>query len=151
MLHIVTLLALAKGAPSELRDIKQTLATLQTEPEPPRSGFARTAFVHWIDDDGDGCDARQNVLLRDSQSRIDRAAAAIRRHCGKQATFSPEGPWKCAYSSAIITASLQVDVDHLIPLAEAWDSGANKWTPRNVGLLRMTSRIQKRCKWHLGP
>ena len=105
------------------------LARLIVEREPPRVGYVRGAFPHWHDDDGDGCNARQHVILRDSGSAHDRAPFATKRNplcAGKQ--FSPAGPWACAYTGKIISSASEVDVDHLVPLAEAWDSGADSWS-----------------------
>jgi hypothetical protein len=39
------------------------------------------------------------------------------------------GKWISAYDGKTITNASQLDVDHLVPLAEAWRSGAWKWTP----------------------
>ncbi|CAM5724726.1 hypothetical protein SGLAM104S_10110 [Streptomyces glaucescens] len=38
------------------------------------------------------------------------------------------GSWYSPYDGATWTAASDVDIDHLVPLAEAWDSGADSWT-----------------------
>jgi Protein of unknown function (DUF1524) len=38
------------------------------------------------------------------------------------------GTWESAYDSVTITASSDVGIDHVVPLAEAWRSGASSWT-----------------------
>jgi hypothetical protein len=39
------------------------------------------------------------------------------------------GEWYSAYDNLFISSPGGLDVDHLVPLAEAWDSGASQWTP----------------------
>ncbi|WP_371129724.1 DUF1524 domain-containing protein [Streptomyces sp. 2231.1] len=34
----------------------------------------------------------------------------------------------CAYDGKILTASGQLDIDHIVPLANGWRSGADEWT-----------------------
>lgn len=41
-----------------------------------------------------------------------------------------EGEWVSYYDGRTWFRSSDVDIDHLVPLAEAWDSGASKWTAR---------------------
>ena len=38
------------------------------------------------------------------------------------------GSWYSPYDDATWTAASDLDIDHLVPLAEAWDSGADSWT-----------------------
>jgi hypothetical protein len=37
------------------------------------------------------------------------------------------GKWYSAYDGLTVTNFSALDVDHMVPLAEAWDSGASKW------------------------
>ncbi|MFD6287510.1 HNH endonuclease family protein [Streptomyces sp. NPDC060205] len=39
------------------------------------------------------------------------------------------GEWYSYYDGVTLTAPGGLDIDHLVPLAEAWDSGASAWTP----------------------
>lgn len=38
------------------------------------------------------------------------------------------GSWYSVYDGATWTAASDVDIDHLVPLKEAWVSGARSWT-----------------------
>lgn len=38
------------------------------------------------------------------------------------------GSWDSFYDETEITDARKLDIDHMVPLAEAWDSGASKWT-----------------------
>ncbi|WP_405984265.1 HNH endonuclease family protein [Streptomyces sp. NBC_00872] len=38
------------------------------------------------------------------------------------------GRWYSPYDDVYITDARALDIDHLVPLAEAWDSGASAWT-----------------------
>ena len=92
------------------------LAGLRIAPEDGRSGYSRDLFTHWIDGDGDGCDARQEVLIAES-----RVPVTIGSGC------SVTGEWFSAYDGVTTTDPSTFDVDHVVALAEAWDSGAAGW------------------------
>ena len=103
-----------------LRLAAEVLAELRVAPE-QRSGYDRDLFRHWSDLDGDGCDTRREVLIRDSQV---------------QSTLDPDrtcwvvsGLWYSHYDGEWVDGPSALDIDHLVPLAEAWDSGANSWEP----------------------
>ena len=38
------------------------------------------------------------------------------------------GSWLSAYDAAVVAESSELDIDHLVPLAEAWESGGHEWT-----------------------
>ena len=94
----------------------QLLARLATAPEHP-SGYARALFVHWIDADRDGCSTRNHVLITES-----RTAARIGTGC------SVGGSWRSVYDGATTSNASSFDIDHVVALKEAWDSGAWAWT-----------------------
>jgi hypothetical protein len=83
-----------------------------------RAGYARSAFPHWIDADRDGCNTRNEVLL---------AEAVTTPRVGARCALSG-GRWVSYYDRRTWTDRGRVDVDHLVPLAEAWDSGASRWS-----------------------
>ena len=39
------------------------------------------------------------------------------------------GSWYSVYDSVWVSNSSEVDIDHIVALAEAWRSGANSWSP----------------------
>jgi hypothetical protein len=94
------------------------LALLPIEPE-RRDGYERSLFVLWIDADGDGCNTRREVLLRD---------AVIEPQVGPRCSLSG-GRWVSPYDGLVVTDPAKLQIDHVIPLAEAWDSGASAWSP----------------------
>lgn len=85
-----------------------------------RDGYDRDLFVHWVDKDGDGCDTRYEVLIDE----------AIRTPYVGSGCYLTGGAWKSPYDGVITTNPSDLDIDHLVPLAEAWDSGASKWSPK---------------------
>ena len=83
-----------------------------------REGYRRDLFRLWIDDDGNGCNTRQEVLI---------AEAVVPPRIGSGCRLSG-GQWVSPYDAIVVTNASALDIDHLVPLAEAWDSGASAWT-----------------------
>lgn len=94
------------------------LEQLTIAPEGPRTGYDRGLFDHWIDADGDGCDTRREVLAAESLDAITEGGCSL-----------VEGRWYSAYDGITTNDPSTFDVDHVVALAEAWDSGARAWTP----------------------
>ena len=93
------------------------LEALTVRPE-SRAGYDRDLFDRWVDADGDRCDTRREVLI---------AEAVTRPRVGASCSLSG-GQWYSVYDGATDTGrGSGFDVDHLVPLAEAWDSGAYAW------------------------
>lgn len=82
------------------------------------TGYKRSAFKHWIDVDRNGCNTRAEVLIEE---------AIEKPKIGTKCKLTG-GKWLSAYDGKTITNASQLDVDHMVPLAEAWRSGAWKWT-----------------------
>ena len=82
-------------------------------------GYDRALFEHWRDIDGDGCDSRDQVLKRDSISlpQVDPV------NCNVIA-----GDWISPYDGARWSNPSDIDIDHVVALKEAWDSGAWAWS-----------------------
>ncbi|MFE9658100.1 HNH endonuclease family protein [Micromonospora sp. NPDC006431] len=83
-----------------------------------RTGYNRDLFPHWIDADGNGCNTRNEVLI---------AEATTKPTKGSGCSLSG-GRWYSYYDNAYWTLTSDLDIDHMVPLAEAWDSGARNWT-----------------------
>ena len=83
------------------------------------SGYVRELFPHWKDLDGDSCDTREEVLIRDSLTKV------------QVDPFGCEvvaGDWLSPYDGARWSDKSNIDIDHVVALKEAWDSGAWAWT-----------------------
>jgi hypothetical protein len=92
------------------------LDELTVAAEGPSTGYSREAFPHWSTVAG-ACNTREVVLQRDGTDvRIDGRCAAI------------SGTWYSPYDGATWTQASDVDIDHMVPLSEAWRSGAASWT-----------------------
>ncbi|MDF9867933.1 uncharacterized protein DUF1524 [Streptomyces avidinii] len=84
-----------------------------------RDGYERDSFKHWVDEDGDGCLTRAEVLLEEATTKPEQ---------GERCALIG-GTWMSYYDEVEITDARKLDIDHMVPLAEAWDSGAYDWTP----------------------
>lgn len=84
-----------------------------------RAGYDRDLFgSDWIDADGDCRDTRDEVLAQESREPVGRVCDVTR------------GLWRSYYDGAVWRSSSDVDIDHVVALAEAWDSGARGWSAR---------------------
>lgn len=70
------------------------------------NGYNRDLFPHWIDADSNRCHTRCEVLLREAL---------------------PAGGWLSVYDNVMVHDASDLDIDHVVPLAEAWRSGAADW------------------------
>lgn len=92
------------------------LDELSVKPRGSMTGYSRERFPHWIMIAGE-CDTRETVLKRDGQDvQVDSQCRAV------------WGRWFSPYDGATWTQASDVDVDHFVPLAESWRSGAAQWT-----------------------
>jgi hypothetical protein len=82
-------------------------------------GYKRSLFKHWIDANGNGKDTRAEVLIAESLASV--------RFSSTGKTVST-GKWLSLYDGETWTKASDVDVDHVVALAEAWRSGAWKWS-----------------------
>jgi hypothetical protein len=80
------------------------------------AGYSRDRFPHWSQQ-GNSCDTREFVLKRDGRS------VQANQNC--KAT---SGQWLSRYDNKTVTDAGALDIDHMVPLANAWRSGANSWT-----------------------
>lgn len=80
-------------------------------------GYDRDLFPHW-DYLGNQCDVRDRVLIAEARSGPSTGSAC------------PVGPgrWRSAFDGVTVRNPSQLDIDHMVPLAEAWASGADRWT-----------------------
>lgn len=95
----------------------EVLKTISVQNEYSR-GYRRNLFKHWLDVDGDGCNAREQVLKRDAIGlpQVDPFKC-----------FVVEADWLSPYDGVRTSDRTRVDIDHTVALKEAWDSGAWQW------------------------
>ncbi|MGV0737580.1 HNH endonuclease family protein [Mycobacterium syngnathidarum] len=94
--------------------------------------YRRAAFGESWDDDNsapgghNGCDTRNDILNRDL---VDKTSVAIKRCPAAVATGTLHDP----YTNAVVSfvrgnqTGASVQIDHIVPLALAWDLGARDW------------------------
>jgi hypothetical protein len=88
-------------------------------PPPASSEYKRTDWRHWVDEDDDGQDTRQEALIRDSVDPVTFETVDEER--------VETGRWIGPYGGGVFTDPSDVDVDHMVPLKNAHDSGAWRW------------------------
>ncbi|MFE4257689.1 HNH endonuclease family protein [Streptomyces sp. NPDC056883] len=91
------------------------LAALKVAAPGTMSGYSRDKFTHWAEQ-GDKCDTREVILQRDG--------ANVTRDSQCKAV---SGTWKSLYDEVVVTEASKMDIDHMVPLAEGWRSGAAGW------------------------
>lgn len=111
--------------PGPLRVDRATAALprLATEPPGPMAGYARDEFGYdWLDLDSDGCNSREEILARDMRQEVTSDGCNVESgllndpYTGKRIEFVED-----------INAST-VQIDHVIPLGDAWRMGASTWS-----------------------
>lgn len=105
----------APGIPSAAT-AQNELEELVVAAQGPQTGYSRDKFPHWISQ-GSGCNTREVVLKRDGTNVVqDNDCAAT------------SGTWVSPYDGKTWTAASDLDIDHIVPLSNAWKSGASDWT-----------------------
>lgn len=123
---LVLLLALAVAVPGAATatppnipseaTARSELAALRVAADGSSSGYSRDLFPHWNTVSG-ACNTRETVLKRDGSSVVTDSSCA-----------ATAGSWYSPYDGATWSAASDVDIDHIIPLSNAWRTGASSWT-----------------------
>ncbi|MFB7913201.1 HNH endonuclease family protein [Streptomyces sp. NPDC056061] len=106
----------AMPTPVSASTARSYLSQLTVSSEGSMTGYSRTKFPHWITQSG-ACNTREVVLERDGKNVEQNSSCA-----------AVSGTWYSEYDGATWTAASDLDIDHMVPLAEAWRSGASSWT-----------------------
>jgi Protein of unknown function (DUF1524) len=102
----------------------RVLQSLEVAPPGSMSGYSREEFPHWSDADefgwrglpDDSCDVRDAALIRDGRDvRVGEGCDVI------------SGRWRDPYAGGTYSDPSEIDIDHVVPLANAWRSGASSW------------------------
>ncbi|CAE6460994.1 unnamed protein product [Rhizoctonia solani] len=106
----------ALPTPVNIATAKTYLSQLTVAAESNSPAYARDLFPTWDTISGT-CDTRETVLKRDGTGVLTDSACT-----------STSGTWLSPYDGATWTAASDLDIDHIVPLKEAWVSGARTWT-----------------------
>ena len=117
----------ASGVEQEPGMATAVLETLAVKGRAPKTGYTRAQFgPAWADVDRNGCDTRNDILKRDLTSITYRAKT---RNC-----VIESGTLVDRYSGETINfvkgniSSMEVQIDHVVALSNAWQTGAFKLT-----------------------
>jgi hypothetical protein len=116
---LLSLVAVASATPPGIPSAstaRTQLSSLRVAADGSNTGYSRDLFPHWHTVTG-ACNTREQVLKRDGTNVVvDSSCAAT------------SGRWYSPYDGATWSAASDVDIDHIIPLANAWRTGARSWT-----------------------
>lgn len=122
LLSAIWALAVLGAAPAQAATTsgRALLAKLSVASEAGSSTYDRSYFKHWIDANGDCQNTRAEVLIAETKAAITYSSSS---HCSVT-----RGKWYSYYDGATWTLASDVDIDHMVALKEAWESGARSWT-----------------------
>ncbi|WP_106582975.1 HNH endonuclease family protein [Murinocardiopsis flavida] len=106
----------APPPPPSLDEVRGLLAELEVEDEGSGSDYDRDLFPHWSTVEGN-CNTREHVLKRDGDG------VETGEDC-----YPTAGSWTSVFDDVTVSDPSEISVDHFVPLAEAWRSGADTWT-----------------------
>jgi hypothetical protein len=100
------------------------VAGLTVKGRAPKTGYERKLFGQaWFDADRNGCDTRNDVLRRDLVDR------QMKNWCKVLAGNRSPDPYTGRTIRFVIGGRSEIDVDHVVALADAWQKGAATWPP----------------------
>jgi hypothetical protein len=124
MRRIVLLALLLTSIPTQSASANEPTALavlnqLEVKGRAPKTGYSRAAFTHWSDLNRDGCDSRNEILKRDLTQIIFKTGTRDCKVISGQ-LLDPLSGQTLIFSSSKST----VDIDHLVSLSNAWQTGA---------------------------
>lgn len=107
---------------ADASDAVRLLGTLAVKGRAPMTGYARSRYGEaWVDVDHNGCRTRDDVLARDLTDRRYRDRCVV-----------VAGTLLDPYTHRVLafrkSAAAEVQIDHVVALADAWQKGAQGWT-----------------------
>lgn len=87
--------------------------------------YDRGSWGRWVDKDGDCQSTREEVLIATSETPVEFDEKGCKVKSGK---------WRCPYTGVVIVDPSFIDIDHVVSLKEAHDSGAMTWAKREKNL-----------------
>ena len=82
--------------------------------------YSRQNWYHWADEDSDCQSTRSEVLIRDSHEPV---IFKTPKNC-----IPKFGLWICPYTTYQYREPSRLDIDHVVPLFNAFKSGAASWS-----------------------
>lgn len=124
MRRIVLLALLLTSIPTQSASANEPTALavlnqLEVKGRAPKTGYSRAAFTHWSDLNRDGCDSRNEILKRDLTQIVFKTGTRDCKVISGQ-LLDPFSGKTLIFSSSKST----VDIDHLVSLSNAWQTGA---------------------------
>jgi len=115
----------ATATKSQYESALTALNKLPVKGRAPKSGYSREEFPHWKDPDKNGCDSRNDILKRDLTKIIFKE--------GTNNCKVISGILLDPYSNKLIDfdiskSSSTIDIDHVVALSNAWQTGAFQLT-----------------------
>lgn len=108
-----------RPAPDQVEQVALAAALLpelEVAPESHHGSYDRARFGNgWAN--VDGCTVRHIVLAEESLTEPAMDGCTV-----------VGGEWWSWFDGQTVTDPAELDIDHLVPLAEAWSSGAHAWT-----------------------
>lgn len=103
---------------------QQVVSDLPVKGRAALTGYSREAFgTAWLDTNDNSCDTRNDILRRDLRNKVVDDCVVLSGvlddpYSGRTIVFT-RGP----------VSSLDVQIDHVVALANAWQTGAAYWSP----------------------
>lgn len=94
------------------------LSELKVEKEENSDTYDRDKFRHWVNVEGK-CSAREFVLITESTATV--------KYSNEEECKVSTGVWLSLYDGKTVKSAGDIDIDHMVPLKEAWESGAASW------------------------
>lgn len=102
------------------------LDSIEVKGKAPKTGYARDQFgPTWKDTDGNGCDTRNDILKRDLTNITFKGSDGCTVETG---TLNDPYTGKTINFVRGQKTSTAVQIDHRVALANAWVTGAQKWS-----------------------
>jgi hypothetical protein len=99
------------------------VAGLEVKGRSAKTGYARAQFGEaWYDTDHNGCDTRNDILRRDLTAR------QMKNACKVLAGTLGRDPYTGQPIRFVYGGASEIDIDHVVPLSDAWQKGASRWT-----------------------
>lgn len=104
------------------------LGTLAVKGRAPLTGYARDQFgAAWTDTNRNGCDTRNDILNRDLVAKTWKAGT---HGCVVTSGDLAPDPYTAARIHFVRGGASEIDIDHVVALANAWVTGAQYWPYR---------------------